>query len=223
MSGSYKIITIDGPSGAGKSTVAKLIADKLGFKYLDTGAMYRAVTLYMIENQVDIKNEEEVINALNKLNIGFDSNYRIYLDSQDITEDIRKEKVVKFVSEVSAISSVRQKMVDLQRDIAKEGNYILDGRDAGSVVFPNADYKFYLDASLEERAKRRYKEELSKEVDISFEAVKEGIKKRDKYDCNRKDSPLVVPENAIIIDTTNMTIDEVAEEITDIFLNKKNN
>lgn len=221
MSGSYKIITIDGPSGAGKSTVAKLIADKLGFKYLDTGAMYRAVTLYMIENQVDIKNEEEVINALNKLNIGFDSNYRIYLDSQDITEDIRKEKVVKFVSEVSAISSVRRKMVDLQRDIAKEGNYILDGRDAGSVVFPNADYKFYLDASLEERAKRRYKEELSKEVDISFEAVKESIKKRDKYDCNRKDSPLVVPENAIIIDTTNMTIDEVAEEITDIFLNKK--
>ncbi len=221
MSGSYKIITIDGPSGAGKSTVAKLIADKLGFKYLDTGAMYRAVTLYMIENQVDIKNEEEVINALNKLNIGFDSNYRIYLDSQDITEDIRKEKVVKFVSEVSAISSVRRKMVDLQRDIAKEGNYILDGRDAGSVVFPNADYKFYLEASLEERAKRRYKEELSKEVDISFEAVKESIKKRDKYDSNRKDSPLVVPENAIIIDTTNMTIYEVAEEITDIFLNKK--
>ena len=221
MSGSYKIITIDGPSGAGKSTVAKLIADKLGFKYLDTGAMYRAVTLYMIENQVDIKNEEEVINALNKLNIGFDSNYRIYLDSQDITEDIRKEKVFKFVSEVSAISSVRRKMVDLQRDIAKEGNYILDGRDAGSVVFPNADYKFYLDASLEERGKRRYKEELSKEVDISFEAVKESIKKRDKYDSNRKDSPLVVPENAIIIDTTNMTIDEVAEEITDIFLNKK--
>jgi len=221
VSSSYKIITIDGPSGAGKSTVAKLIADKLGFKYLDTGAMYRAVTLYMIENQVDIKNEEEVINALNKLNIGFDSNYRIYLDSQDITEDIRKEKVVKFVSEVSAISSVRRKMVDLQRDIAKEGNYILDGRDAGSVVFPNADYKFYLEASLEERAKRRYKEELSKEVDISFETVKESIKKRDKYDCNRKDSPLVVPENAIIIDTTNMTIDEVAEEITDIFLNKK--
>lgn len=221
MSGSYKIITIDGPSGAGKSTVAKLIADKLGFKYLDTGAMYRAVTLYMIENQVDIKNEEEVINALNKLNIGFDSNYRIYLDSQDITEDIRKEKVVKFVSEVSAISSVRRKMVDLQRDIAKEGNYILDGRDAGSVVFPNADYKFYLEASLEERGKRRYKEELSKEVDISFEAVKESIKKRDKYDSNRKDSPLVVPENAIIIDTTNMTIDEVAEKITDIFLNKK--
>lgn len=221
MSGSYKIITIDGPSGAGKSTIAKLIADKLGFKYLDTGAMYRAVTLYIIENQVDIKNEEEVINALNKLNIGFDSNYRVYLDSQDITEDIRKEKVVKFVSEVSAISSVRQKMVDLQRDIAKEGNYILDGRDAGSVVFPNADYKFYLEASLEERAKRRYKEELSKEVDISFEAVKESIKKRDKYDSNRKDSPLVVPENAIIIDTTNMTIDEVAEEITDIFLNKK--
>lgn len=221
MSSSYKIITIDGPSGAGKSTVAKLIADKLGFKYLDTGAMYRAVTLYMIENQVDIKNEEEVINALNKLNIGFDSSYRIYLDSQDITEDIRKEKVVKFVSEVSAISSVRRKMSDLQRDIAKEGNYILDGRDAGSVVFPNADYKFYLEASLEERAKRRYKEELSKEVDISFEEVRESIKKRDKYDSNRKDSPLVVPENAIIIDTTNMTIDEVAEEITDIFLNKK--
>ena len=221
MSDSYKIITLDGPSGAGKSTVAKLVADKLGFKYLDTGAMYRAVTLYMIENHVDIKNEDEVIKALNKLNIGFDSNCRIYLDSKDITEDIRRERVVKLVSEVSAISSVRRRMADLQRNIAKEDNYILDGRDTGSVVFPNADYKFYINATLEERAKRRHKEELLKEIDISFEEVKESIRKRDRYDTNRKDSPLVVPDNAIIIDTTNMTVEEVAQEITDIVLGKK--
>lgn len=221
MSDSYKIITLDGPSGAGKSTVAKLAANKLGFKYLDTGAMYRAVTLYMLENHIDIKNEDEVKNALNKLNIGFDSKCRIILDSKDVSDYIRSERVVKFVSEVSAISSVRKSMVDLQRNIAKEDNYILDGRDTGSVVFPNADFKFYIDASIEERAKRRFKEETEKGKNISFEEIKESIKKRDKYDSNREDSPLIIPQNAVIIDTTNMTAGEVVEKITDIVLNNK--
>ena len=221
MSDSYKIITLDGPSGSGKSTVAKLVANKLGFKYLDTGAMYRAVTLYMLENHIDIKNENEVIEALNKLNIGFDSKCRIYLDSKDVSDYIRGDRVVKSVSEVSAISLVRRNMVDLQRNIAKDDNYILDGRDTGSVVFPNADFKFYIDASIEERAKRRYKEELSKGKDISFEEIKESIKKRDEYDSNREDSPLIVPESAVIIDTTNMAIDEVVEKITDIVLNRE--
>lgn len=221
MSDSYKIITLDGPSGAGKSTVAKLAADKLRFKYLDTGAMYRAVTLYMLENHIDIKREDEVENALNKLNIGFDSKCRIILDSKDVSDYIRSERVVKSVSEVSAISSVRKNMVDLQRNIAKDDNYILDGRDTGSVVFPNADFKFYIDASIEERAKRRYKEELEKGKDISFNEVIESIKKRDRYDSNREDSPLIVPKNAIIINTTNMTINEVVEKITDIILNKE--
>ena len=221
MSDSYKIITLDGPSGAGKSTVAKLIANRLGFKYLDTGAMYRAVTLYMLENHIDIKNENEVIEALNKLNIGFDSKCRIYLDSKDVSDYIRGDRVVKSVSEVSAISLVRRNMVDLQRNIAKDDNYILDGRDTGSVVFPNADFKFYIDASIEERAKRRYKEELSKGKDISFEEIKESIKKRDEYDSNREDSPLIVPKSAVIIDTTNMAIDEVVEKITDIVLNRE--
>ena len=221
MSDSYKIITLDGPSGAGKSTVAKLAANKLGFKYLDTGAMYRAVTLYMLENHIDIKNEDEVKNALNKLNIGFDSKCRIILDSKDVSDYIRSERVVKFVSEVSAISSVRKSMVDLQRNIAKEYNYILDGRDTGSVVFPNADFKFYIDASIEERAKRRFKEETEKGKNISFEEIKESIKKRDKYDSNREDSPLIIPQNAVIIDTTNMTAGEVVEKITDIVLNNE--
>ncbi len=221
MSDSYKIITLDGPSGAGKSTVAKLTANKLGFKYLDTGAMYRAVTLYMLENHIDIKNEDEVKNALNKLNIGFDSKCRIILDSKDVSDYIRSERVVKFVSEVSAISSVRKSMVDLQRNIAKEDNYILDGRDTGSVVFPNADFKFYIDASIEERAKRRFKEETEKGKNISFEEIKESIKKRDKYDSNREDSPLIIPQNAVIIDTTNMTANEVVEKITDIVLNNE--
>ena len=221
MSDSYKIITLDGPSGAGKSTVAKLAANKLGFKYLDTGAMYRAVTLYMLENHIDIKNEDEVKNALNKLNIGFDSKCRIILDSKDVSDYIRSERVVNFVSEVSAISSVRKSMVDLQRNIAKEDNYILDGRDTGSVVFPNADFKFYIDASIEERAKRRFKEETEKGKNISFEEIKESIKKRDKYDSNREDSPLIIPQNAVIIDTTNMTAGEVVEKITDIVLNNK--
>ena len=221
MSDSYKIITLDGPSGSGKSTVAKLVANKLGFKYLDTGAMYRAVNLYMLENHIDIKNEKEVIEALNKLNIGFDSKCRIYLDSKDVSDYIRGDRVVKSVSEVSAISLVRRNMVDLQRNIAKDDNYILDGRDTGSVVFPNADFKFYIDASIEERAKRRYKEELSKGKDISFEEIKESIKKRDEYDSNREYSPLIVPKSAVIIDTTNMAIDEVVEKITDIVLNRE--
>ena len=221
MSDSYKIITLDGPSGAGKSTVAKLTANKLGFKYLDTGAMYRAVTLYMLENHIDIKNENEVKNALNKLNIGFDSKCRIILDSKDVSDYIRSERVVKYVSEVSAISSVRKSMVDLQRNIAKEDNYILDGRDTGSVVFPDADFKFYIDASIEERAKRRFKEETEKGKEITFEEIKESIRKRDEYDSNRDDSPLIIPQNSIIIDTTNMTIDEVVEKITGIVLNNE--
>lgn len=158
MSDSYKIITLDGPSGAGKSTVAKLAANKLGFKYLDTGAMYRAVTLYMLENHIDIKNEDEVKNALNKLNIGFDSKCRIILDSKDVSDYIRSERVVKFVSEVSAISSVRKSMVDLQRNIAKEDNYILDGRDTGSVVFQTQILNFILTL----QSKRERNEDLKK-------------------------------------------------------------
>ncbi|KLI31584.1 (d)CMP kinase [Brachyspira hyodysenteriae] len=223
MSSTYEIITLDGPSGAGKSTIAKLLAKKLSFKYLDTGAMYRAVTLYMIKHNIDINNNSEVISALNNLNINFDNAGRIYLDNEDVTEAIRSMEVVNLVSKVSSISIVRQNMVSLQRKIAEGGNYVVDGRDIGSVVFPNSKYKFYMDASLDERAKRRYNEELSKGKNITYEEVRESIRKRDEFDSNREDSPLVVPENANIIDTTSMTIDEVVEKIANVIFNIKSN
>lgn len=223
MSSTYEIITLDGPSGAGKSTIAKLLAKKLSFKYLDTGAMYRAVTLYMIKHNIDINNNSEVISALNNLNINFDNDGRIYLDNEDVTEAIRSMEVVNLVSKVSSISIVRQNMVSLQRKIAEGGNYVVDGRDIGSVVFPNSKYKFYMDASLDERAKRRYNEELSKGKNITYEEVRESIRKRDEFDSNRENSPLVVPENANIIDTTSMTIDEVVEKIANVIFNIKSN
>ena len=223
MSSTYEIITLDGPSGAGKSTIAKLLAKKLSFKYLDTGAMYRAVTLYMIKHHVDINNNSEVISVLNNLSINFDNAGRIYLDDEDVTEAIRSMEVVNLVSKVSSISIVRQNMVSLQRKIAEGGNYVVDGRDIGSVVFPDSKYKFYMDASLDERAKRRYNEELSKGKNITYEEVRESIRKRDEFDSNREDSPLVVPKNANIIDTTSMTIDEVVEKIANVILNIKSN
>lgn len=223
MSSTYEIIALDGPSGAGKSTIAKLLAKKLSFKYLDTGAMYRAVTLYMIKHHVDINNNSEVISALNNLSINFDNAGRIYLDDEDVTEAIRSMKVVNLVSKVSSISIVRQNMVSLQRKIAEGGNYVVDGRDIGSVVFPDSKYKFYMDASLDERAKRRYNEELSKGKNITYEEVRESIRKRDEFDSNREDSPLVVPKNANIIDTTSMTINEVVEKIANVILNIKSN
>ncbi|OEJ13207.1 cytidylate kinase [Brachyspira hampsonii] len=223
MSSTYEIITLDGPSGAGKSTIAKLLAKKLSFKYLDTGAMYRAVTLYMINHNININNNSEVISALNNLSINFDNAGRIYLDNEDVTEAIRSMEVVNLVSKVSSISIVRQNMVSLQRKIAEGGNYVVDGRDIGSVVFPDSKYKFYMDASLDERAKRRYNEELSKGKNISYEDIRESIRKRDEFDSNREDSPLVVPKNANIIDTTSMTIDEVVEKIANVIFNIKSN
>ena len=222
-SSKYEIITLDGPSGAGKSTIAKLVAKRLSFKYLDTGAMYRAVTLYMIKHDINIDDKVEIISALNNLNINFDNDGRIYLDTEDVSEAIRSIEVVNLVSKVSSITEVRQNMVSLQRKIAEDGNYVIDGRDIGSVVFPNAKYKFYMDASLDERAKRRHNEELSKGKNLTYEEVKESIRKRDEFDSNRKDSPLVVPENAYIIDTTSMTIDDVVKKITDVVLNIKSN
>lgn len=219
----YEIISLDGPSGAGKSTVAKLVAKKLGYKYLDTGAMYRAVTLFFLNKNVNIQNDNEIISAISDLKISFDNNNKIYLNDVDVSEEIRSIEVVNMVSKVSSISAVRKSMVSLQRAIAENDNYVVDGRDIGSVVFPLAKYKFYIDASVEIRAKRRYEEEIQKGKDITFEEVFESIKKRDEFDSNREDSPLVVPKDAIIIDTTNMTIDEVVEKITDVVFNKKSN
>ena len=185
--------------------------------------MYRAVTLFFLNKNVNIQNDNEIISAINNLKISFDNDNKIYLNDVDVSEEIRSIKVVNMVSKVSSISIVRKSMVSLQRNIAKEGNYVVDGRDIGSVVFPFAKYKFYIDASVDIRAKRRYEEEQKKGKDITFEEVFDSIKKRDEFDSNREDSPLVVPKDAIIIDTTNMTIDEVVQKITDVVFNKKSN
>lgn len=218
ISNFYEIVTLDGPSGAGKSTVAKLTANILGYKYLDTGAMYRAVTLYILRNNIDIKDVSKLKSALKEIDIKFDIDGKVYLNCDDVTKDIRGKCVVDMVSEVSAIGLVRENMVSLQRGIACGGKYVVDGRDIGSVVFPMAKYKFYIDASLDERARRRYEEEIKKCNGITFEEVKNSIIRRDEYDATRKDSPLVVPNDALVIDTTNMFTDEVVKKITDVVL-----
>lgn len=219
MSVSQEIVSLDGPSGAGKSTIAKLLAKNLSFKYLDTGAMYRSVTLYFIENNININDKAQVLNALDSINIEFDTDNKVYLNNVEVTDKIRESRIVAFVSQVASLDIVRDNMVRLQRMITNNGYYVVDGRDIGSVVLPNAKYKFYIDASVDERAKRRHKELLDKGDNISFEEVRESIRCRDEYDSNRKNSPLMVPDNATIIDTTNMTIDEVVKKITDVISN----
>lgn len=205
------IVAVDGPSGAGKSSVSKLLASRLEFKYLDTGAMYRAITLYVIKNNVDINDSLSLDKLLKSVKISFDTCFNVYLNDENVALEIRSMPVVKRVSEISSIKIIRENIVELQRRIASQGKYVLDGRDIGSVVFPSAKYKFYLEASLDERSKRRYEEESSKCSSISFLEVKESIKKRDEFDKNRVESPLIIPKGAIVIDTTNMTIDDVVD------------
>lgn len=215
------VITIDGPAGAGKSSVAKLVALQLGFKYLDTGATYRAVTYYMLKNNIDLDNEKDVLCALANINVSFGNGKEVLLNGCDVASEIRSKNVVDNVSKVSAMKIVREKMVCLQRSIAGNDNYVVDGRDTGSVVFKDSKYKFYLDASVDERVKRRFLEETSKgNSTFTILSLKESIIARDEYDRTRKESPLVIPEGACIIDTTSMTIDEVVEKITNVVLNK---
>ena len=191
------IIAVDGPAGAGKSTIAKIIAKRLNINYIDTGAMYRAVTLKCLQNNVDVKDENAVIEMAKKTSIDFRDN-NIYLDSKIVNDEIRTLEVSKNVSDVAKIKEVRYLMVDLQREIGKNNAVILDGRDIGSYVFPNADYKFFLVATPEERGKRRYIE------------LKDIIR-RDEIDSNREFAPLVKAEGAIEIDTTGKDIDQVVD------------
>lgn len=206
------IIAIDGPAGAGKSTIAKIIADKLNINYIDTGAMYRAVTLKCLQNNVNIQDEKAVIEVAKSAVIDFKDN-NIYLDSNIVNEEIRRVEVSKNVSDVAKIKEVRFLMVDLQRNIGEKSSVILDGRDIGSYVFPNADYKFYLIATPKERGTRRYKELLLKGYEGTLEDVIEDIIRRDEIDSSREFAPLVKAEDAIEIDTTGKNIDEVVEAV----------
>ena len=209
------IIAIDGPAGSGKSTIAKLIADDLGFVYLDTGAMYRLVTLKALNDGI-LGNLEKIEEMLNNLNIDIRGN-RFYLDDIDVSEEIRKPVVSGNVSDIAAIREVREKMVDLQRKLSKSKSVILDGRDIGTVVFPNADVKIFLVADAKERANRRYKELIEKGENVRIEEIYENILKRDEIDSTRKESPLKKAEDAIEVDTTSKNIEEVKNEILNIY------
>lgn len=208
-----EIVTLDGPAGAGKSTVAKLVAKTLGFKYLDTGATYRVVTLSVIENSIALDDDKKLLSLLESIKITFDSEENVLLNGRVVTADIRTNAVNAHVSKVSALGIVRENMVSLQRSIACGGSYVLDGRDIGSVVLPNAKYKFYLDANVSERAMRRYTEEINRGQEANFEQIKKSIEDRDKYDRERTIGPLIVPEGASVIDTSFMSINEVIAEI----------
>ena len=212
------IIAIDGPAGSGKSTIAKLIAEDLGLVYLDTGAMYRLVTLKALNDGI-LGNLDKIIKMLDDLRIDIKKN-GFYLDDTNVSEEIRKPVVSENVSDIAAIREVREKMVDLQRKFSESKNVILDGRDIGTVVFPNADVKIFLIADAKERANRRYKELVAKGENVRMEEIYENILKRDEIDSTRKESPLKKANDAIEVDTTSKNIEEVKNEILYIIKQK---
>lgn len=209
------IIAIDGHSSCGKSTIAKALARHLSILYVDSGAMYRAVALYCLQKQIDPLKSDEVIAQLPMLQIEIlpEVPIRIFLNGRDVSEDIRKPEVSKWVSEIAAISEVRREMVRLQRNFSKEHSLVMDGRDIGSVVFPNAEYKFFITADPEIRAKRRLKELEEKGIEISYKEVLKNLKHRDLIDSTRSDSPLIQTPDAIRIDTSHLSMDDQLEEV----------
>ena len=206
------VIAVDGPAGAGKSTIAKIIADKLNINYIDTGAMYRAVTYKVLQNNIDTTDEQAIIEVAKASEIDFKDN-NIYLDGKIVNDEIRTIEVSNNVSNVAKIKEVRYLMVDVQREIGKRNSVILDGRDIGSYVFPNADYKFFLVATPEERGKRRHKELTEKGYEVSLEEIISDIIRRDEIDSNREFAPLVKAEDAIEIDTTGKGIEQVVQSV----------
>lgn len=206
------IIAIDGPAGAGKSTVARRVAKKLNFTYLDTGAMYRAFTLLLLKNGIPLENVKLIEKALNDFKISFRDN-RINMNGIDVTNEIRSEEVTNSVSYISSLPFVRKKMVELQRKIGQNSDIVIEGRDIGTVVFPDADYKFYLDASIKTRAVRRLKDVNDRNKALSLHEMIKKIETRDKYDSTREISPLKKADDAIFIDSTDMSIEEVCNTI----------
>lgn len=201
-------IAIDGPAGAGKSTISKLLAKKLNFDYLDTGAMYRVFTYYYLKNNIDIENENLINFYINDIDLSILNN-EFYLNGENVNKEIRSDEVTKNVSLVSSYKKVRDNLVEKQRKIAKQNNIILDGRDIGSNVLKNANIKFFLTASNEVRAKRRF-EQLNNST-MSYEEVLKDIIRRDEFDSNREISPLTMAKDAILVDSSNMSINEVVE------------
>lgn len=207
------IIAIDGPAGSGKGTVTKIIADKLGIINIDTGAMYRCIALAFLRSNLTLDDKEKIIELAKKIKIEFKEDGKVFLDKEDVTGFIRTKEISSIVSPISSIVEVRKEMVKLQRALAKNSSIIMEGRDITTVVFPNADYKFYLDATLEERAKRRFKQNKEAGIEMSYEEVLESIAKRDYTDMHKEVGSLTRTKDQIYIDSTNLTIEEVVQEI----------
>lgn len=209
-------VAVDGPAGAGKSSISKIVAKKLGYLYIDTGAMYRSVTWAVLHNHIDVNNQEAVEALLPELDLTMeasDDSCKVFIAGQDVTDFIRTPQVNNAVSIVASYKGVRQYLVERQRLMAEAGGVILDGRDIGSVVLPNAELKIYLTASVEARAMRRYLEVKGTVNEQMLEDIKESVMQRDDMDKNRKESPLIQVEDAVLVDSSEMTFDETVERI----------
>lgn len=220
-------VAIDGPASSGKSTVAKIIAKRFGYVYCDTGAMYRSVTWAALENGIDVSDTKQVIDLARRIKITFEPgqpDQRVFVDGHEVTKDIRTEKIAANVSAVAAIPEVRAQMVEQQRQIAQAGGIVMDGRDIGTTVLPDAQVKVFLVASAHERARRRYEENLQKGLATqSLDKLEAAIKLRDQKDSTRKVSPLTQAKDAILIDTTSLTIDQVVDEISALIKKNQDN
>ena len=211
----HKIVAIDGPAGSGKGTVADLVSKECNLVNIDTGATYRSVALKALQNNV-IDDEKAIIEISKNIDIKFTPDKKVFLDGVDVTDEIRSKEVTKIVSQVSSIVEVRNNLVELQKKMAGDNDCIMEGRDITTVVFPNAKYKFYLDATPEERARRRFEQNKEKNIDMTYEEILENIKMRDYNDSHKEVGSLTRTDDQIYIDSTNLTIPEVVKIITDI-------
>jgi cytidylate kinase len=210
------IIAIDGPAGAGKSTVSKTLAKKLNYIYLDTGALYRALAYKTLKLKISLDDVSALADLCSNTNVvlkNINGQMKVYVDGEDVEEKIRTEEVGLAASKISTFAVVRERLLNLQREAGAEGGIVAEGRDMGSVVFPHADYKFYLDANLEERIKRRHKELLEKSVSVEYKSIQKDMFARDKQDKQREIAPLKAPDDAIIINSDNLSVPEVVEKI----------
>ena len=218
------IVAVDGPAGSGKGTITSLVGKDLGLVSFDTGAMYRAISYYIIQNNISINDKEKIKKVLDEINIDlvFENGLQIlYLNGNKLVTELRTKEVSQIVSQVSHIPEVREAMVKLQRKLAEGKNIIMEGRDIGTNVFPNANVKIYLDASQEERAKRRLKQNLENNItNMSYEEILENIKLRDQNDKTSDVAPLKKAEDAVVIDTSNLTIEEVTKKVRELIINK---
>lgn len=216
-------IAIDGPSAAGKSTIAKMVAKKLEYVYIDTGAMYRCVAYYALKNNIDLDNEDKICESLNYINIRMDNNNNVYLNDENVSNEIRSNEVSLGASKVSSYQLVREFLVKQQRNMANGGGVILDGRDIGTVVLKDAELKIYQIASVDTRAMRRYNENKERGMDVDLKMIKREIEQRDYQDTHRIHSPLKKADDAIIIDTSLMSLDQVVDYVIELVNKVKEN